>query len=600
MAEDQIDPDIASWVLEFLIRQPIKDSIFNSLVRVLPISETNYSLKKLILLRRLESQVPNCLVSENVLQILEQIYELDQILGSKDCDKILGTKDCEQIVANKDCDQFFSTNGCDQILGSKDCDQNLGSKGCEKNLGSQYCDRSLGSKDCEQKLGSKYCYQSLASKGCEKKLGSKYSDNILGSKDCCELLRKVYCAVAVECTVGCLRNGDNDVKGEFFDVVKRVWRRRVREMEGEDVGLVSEDLLEWRDDIEAAVWDESVCLNVVERSKEIDAVEAVRMYLKEEKARMGPSFLELVTDTLKSKEGGVQGAICSRERDESDQCRRNDGEEPEHDNNDRTYEKGKAVVVDTEKRYPMTRRKHVARKRSRLVTSCSFRGAKITDVDESGAGPSCSGHLPGTPEIKRVKEALETSRLELHAVVKDPLPEALLLAESVISVSNVANKDLGPPGDQNLDLPGGQNRDKSGEANVAVENMDCEPPGDQNRSKYFGADNVVSVQSGVANAGNSLCSGQINAPKGLMERNKTAHTFEWDDWIDHSSDELSDSSNRPHLSSPRQRRVSPLNIYKEQKLAKRRKKKRWSIVEEDTLRAGIWKRTLEAYLKCIP
>lgn len=36
-----------------------------------------------------------------------------------------------------------------------------------------------------------------------------------------------------------------------------------------------------------------------------------------------------------------------------------------------------------------------------------------------------------TPEVNRVREALKTSSLELQAMVKDPLPDALRIAESV-------------------------------------------------------------------------------------------------------------------------------------------------------------------------
>lgn len=62
---------------------------------------------------------------------------------------------------------------------------------------------------------------------------------------------------------------------------------------------------------------------------------------------------------------------------------------------------------------------------------------------------------------------------------------------------------------------------------------------------------------------------------------------QWSDSIEDSSEE--ESPTRPHLPSPKKRAVSPLNVYKMEKLARQRKKKRWSVLEEDTLRTGVKK-----------
>ena len=57
-----------------------------------------------------------------------------------------------------------------------------------------------------------------------------------------------------------LKSGSsNGVKGDYFDAVKRIWRMRVGKMEKlGDVGSVSEELLEWKDEIEAALDDSNV------------------------------------------------------------------------------------------------------------------------------------------------------------------------------------------------------------------------------------------------------------------------------------------------------------------------------------------------------
>ncbi|XP_040992648.1 uncharacterized protein LOC121239467 [Juglans microcarpa x Juglans regia] len=53
-------------------------------------------------------------------------------------------------------------------------------------------------------------------------------------------------------------------------------------------------------------------------------------------------------------------------------------------------------------------------------------GVKITDAEELDTDVTCSKYnsLP-TPEVNKARAALKSSSLELRAVVKDPLPDAL-------------------------------------------------------------------------------------------------------------------------------------------------------------------------------
>jgi hypothetical protein len=55
---------------------------------------------------------------------------------------------------------------------------------------------------------------------------------------------------------------------------------------------------------------------------------------------------------------------------------------------------------------------------------------------------------------------------------------------------------------------------------------------------------------------------------------------------------------RLHLPSPERNAVSPLKKYEDKRLAKRRKVKRWSLHEEDTLRTGVQKYVLVLYIFC--
>lgn len=59
-------------------------------------------------------------------------------------------------------------------------------------------------------------------------------------------------------------------------------------------------------------------------------------------------------------------------------------------------------------------------------------GAKISHLEDLKNDTSSEKYTClQTPEVNRVREALKTSSLELQAVVKDPLPDALRIAESV-------------------------------------------------------------------------------------------------------------------------------------------------------------------------
>ena len=66
------------------------------------------------------------------------------------------------------------------------------------------------------------------------------------------------------------------------------------------------------------------------------------------------------------------------------------------------------------------------------------RGIKINHTENTKASTSGRKYdrLP-THEVDKVQEALKPSSLELRALLKDPLPEALQLAEVVLSAWHV-------------------------------------------------------------------------------------------------------------------------------------------------------------------
>ncbi|XP_059430282.1 uncharacterized protein LOC132163923 [Corylus avellana] len=215
-------------------------------------------------------------------------------------------------------------------------------------------------------------------------------------------------------------------------------------------------------------------------------------------------------------------------------------------------------VDEIQKGAELPRRKHaVWHKRSK--------GVKITDTEEMVIDASCSKYdsLP-TSEVNKVQEALRSSSLELRAVVKDPLPDALRLADTVIS--NLASNKQHEPSVENQ---GGKDVDAP---NPSV-NTGGEP-----------------AQTNDSNRGNQSCSHQSNARRpSLMERNSTAHAYEWDDSIDDSPEGMTEDASRLHLPSRRRKLVSPLKKQEVTKFARRRQIKRWSLLEEDTLRTAVQK-----------
>ncbi|KAI5679813.1 hypothetical protein M9H77_01040 [Catharanthus roseus] len=447
---------IGTWILEFLLRQPLEESLLNYLIDVLPLPNDNPTIKRMILLRKIEFEISKGCVSESILDCLETIEELD------------------------------FQNGVEQHS---------------------------------------------------------------------ESLKAAYCAVAVACTVQSFANKGDNSKFKYFEAVKRIWRGKVCKMEKvENVGLISEELLSWKDEIEAALWEESVCDDVLKRTEGMDAVGAVGAYVHEEKGKMGPSFLEFVAqkartdDTLMKLLFDVGNANLGQggEKKENLAIAADQGL-------GRSDNRGHKEIV-------LSKAKHIALKRTRGPRFGISRGSKIADTGNSEVDPSgkhCD--LLPTPEVNKVQEDLRSSSLELQAVVKDPLPDALNLAEMLLSFTEKENTSK-----EIVVLS------KVGDDPSFVESSKAVQANEEDLSKH--------CQDVRTNA----------AETSLMESNGTVRAFECDDSIDETPD-ISPSGKGLRLPSPKGVNVSPLKKYEANKLTKRRKKKRWSALEEDALRSAVEK-----------
>ncbi|KAL8088841.1 uncharacterized protein LOC141697555 isoform X7 [Apium graveolens] len=445
----EMDEDIGRWILDFFVRQPIDDSTLSSLLSTLPLSDSDSKLKKLLLLRNIDSLISTPTL--DLLCLLEQIEELHH----------------------------------------------------RENL------------------------------------------NTVQS------IKRAYCAVAVHCTLKFLQ--DDEVEC-FQKAVKDIWIVRVGGMlKFGDVGLLSDELLSWKEDIVAALRDCSVRKVLLDKWKcGVGVVQAVRGFVEEAKEVIGPSFLEVVTQD----DAIVNLLFGSEETEQGDTLARDDGTLSEQgekvgdtlaqDDGTLTEQGQKDVQEGTVHR----RSKIRAAKQHKRLTPRTSRGVKIVDNDEqSDASPHNNYGFLSSPEVTKLQENLRSSSLELQGMVKDPLPEALEVAKNVVSKMGTVDK----------------------------------------RTDVIPAEN--------SNLGNEGSTHQKNATKpSLMERNKTARTYEWDESIDGSAD----LGTRPHLSSPKKRLVTPLK--KHDPILLRRKRRFWSNLEEDTLREGVhkyglgnWKLILNMY-----
>ncbi|XP_010253095.1 PREDICTED: uncharacterized protein LOC104594499 [Nelumbo nucifera] len=352
-----------------------------------------------------------------------------------------------------------------------------------------------------------------------------------------ESMKEAYCAVAVDCTVRLLREGPGK-RADYFDSVKRTWMARIGKMISGKAGLVSEQLKETLAQIEATKWSATGCQNVLNKDTRNDALRLLKIFLNEAREAMFPSFLEFTAE--KMNEMGLEkndfSSVSIPDQVGLGQRAASSTLVPEGDKNSEMpinipTEDGKKVMLHS------------------------------SSIARMGVDTACNKYdcLP-TPEVSKIQEALKSSTSDLQTLVKDPLLDALHIAETVLS--NTARENMNHK-------PSEENQDK---VDAAVSSHDNE--------------GIVEVQAKNSNIGNQSYQ---NMPRpSLMERNSTARTYEWDDAQDRPEGSSSHSE-KVHLPSPKKRSLSPLKKYETMKFARRRKTKRWSSLEEETLRAAVEK-----------
>lgn len=134
-----------------------------------------------------------------------------------------------------------------------------------------------------------------------------------------EAMRAAYCAVATECTVKFLVCFGGKPRGKYMEAVDRIWRGRVRVLEeSERSELVSAELKERRDEVEAGIWDRNVSKKLASMDTRNDALRLVAAYVTEAWAMICPPFITWAVrfNTAKESLGEDDGNVgdgCEKE-----------------------------------------------------------------------------------------------------------------------------------------------------------------------------------------------------------------------------------------------------------------------------------------------
>lgn len=141
-------------------------------------------------------------------------------------------------------------------------------------------------------------------------------------------------------------------------------------------------------------------------------------------------------------------------------------------------------------------------KHMETASSMRQRGVKIIDAEEASPTKMCSKYDPvSSLEVRKLRESLKSSSLELQAVVEDPLPDSLHKSDIVRSELAMKGISHEPPLEnqsRDVDVP--------------------EPNACRSIVLYQPIDAIIKKNSSV-NWSN------VHRPN-LMERNSTAHTYE--------------------------------------------------------------------------
>ncbi|GMI93254.1 hypothetical protein HRI_002994700 [Hibiscus trionum] len=475
-----------------------------------------------------------------------------------------------------------------------------------------------------------------------------------------DAMREAFCAVAVHRTLWWLPVSWDD----YCNAVQRIWGKRIAELELSGAsGLLSTGLSKWRKEIEAALWDPETAKRLLLTNTLDEALRLIRVYLKEASRSMNHAFRHLpghptaddvarvpasaptegneilrenshTKNKLQTSCRQPKGVVIAGLEENRPSCTKNGSQSSSEFNGlqqvplkamtgalvddvtdllsealnaaemvasgmETKISHAEGIVKDSDNDMgdptncctDKGKRISMVNSQTRCDPSSSSRHYEQPSViaDREEDRPSYRKYVSlSSPEIDKVRDTLKSSVVDLAANVDDPLPKALEIAERIVSYVAAAKK-MHSEGDGNVEQGAPDETIRKDH-----DRMDGNVPAPS-------ADH--SAEASQDKKGN----GAFIRPKkvrrtGLMERNDTARTYEWEDSIDDSSEEETDSSsNRCTLPSPKTKHVSPLNIDEPKRWGRRRRVNRWTDEEEKALTEGVqkygnqWARILETY-----
>lgn len=233
--------------------------------------------------------------------------------------------------------------------------------------------------------------------------------------------------------------------------------------------------------------------------------------------------------------------------------------------------------------------------------------------DQDGCSLSKHDRLPSS-EVRNVSEALKTSCANLATDVEDPLPDAVITASNILASrfteaqndswtkqnEHVSATEIGTK----VSCPEGFDRENvcctDSVAQLSrLADLDIPDP-----RELEGAKNMVAInapEQSIEEGSNATFEKGTNTiylgnkynlvPRpSLMERNQTAHTFKWDeDSIDSPTESSLIEVKKRGLPSSMRKEMSLLKLPENNSLIKQRIRKKWTLLEEDTLRQAVEK-----------
>lgn len=553
MAASEIhqDKNSSEWILEYVLRHCDDDWLVAELLRVLPFSNDNLKLKKMVLLKKIRSEVSKGSISEQTLETLESLKDL----------------------SNKEA-----------------------------------------------------C--------------NKLNDAIR--------IREMCWSVAVECTIKHLR-AENMDWGGYNEALRKLWSERIEDTEEVDVaGWVSNRMEGFKKELVAVAANPKLRHTLLAKYKKEDVLKSLNEFLKDAWEGMGRTFLEIVAEDVAlgrynplSSEGsknataaGLSSPHCEAGGPATELQMNSEEISPTfspppwidlhssavadmnkerrkmtcNSEKNRVHSSRMTVLVDVQNGQPLSDRKipdcphtfiNLEENETSSPDGIIRKGETVTATQDSGRSkadavnvqrmlPSRTVHPSEnklTADYIETQECLRKSISELNSRVEDPLPDALRVAEGQVAMKESVPLAALVDGIEQLE-------NSTNEIDI---NLLQKTGNDKDNQAQCLETKGVGHQNGKRHSERLKC--------GIMDRNPTAQTYEWDevDSIDSQEEKSPSASRKIRLPTPATRRFSPLKRPRAAAdIACRRKHTKWSVIEEETLKKevakygkGRWKFILE-------